>query len=74
MAWSLCRVGRWWCCGAVPASVNKEGEADDEVIEVVWAAEALMDGDVTRSKKGLVVVVLEVEWTTSVLARSRRRR
>ena len=53
----------------VLALVSKEGEANGEVTEVVRAAEALTDGDVTRSKKVLTVVVLEVEQSTSVLAR-----
>lgn len=53
----------------VLALVSKEGEADSEVIEVVWVAEVLTDGDVVRSEKGFAVAVLEVEWSTSALAR-----
>ena len=49
--------------------VSKEGEADGEVVEVVWAAEVLTDSDVVRSKKGLTVAVLEEERSTSMLTR-----
>ena len=53
----------------VPTLVSKEGEADGEVVEVVRVAKVLTDSDVARSKKGLTGVVLEVERSTSVLAR-----